>query len=59
MKYLKGNKQRYFSLSIIVLYSTMFKIYTIHNNYKYHKFSFEYQEYKTSPPFFIFYKKLK
>ena len=53
MKYLKGNKQRYFSLSIIVLYSTMFKIYNIHNNYKYHKFSFEYQEYKTSPPYFI------
>ncbi len=51
MKYPKGTHQRYFSLVIIAIYSTMFKLSTIESNHQYHNHTFEYQEYKTSPPY--------
>ncbi len=55
MKHLRGYKRRYFSLAIIAMYSTLFKLCAIDTNYQYHKHTFEYQEYKTSPPYFYAY----
>jgi len=51
MKHLRGYRRRYFSLAIIAMYSTLFKLSTIDANHQYHKHAFEYQEYKTSPPY--------
>jgi len=51
MKHLRGYRRRYFSLAIIAMYSTLFKLSTIDANHQYHKDAFEYQEYKTSPPY--------
>jgi hypothetical protein len=51
MKHLKGYRQRYFSLAIIAMYSTLFKLSTIDTNYKYHKYAFKTPEHKTSPPY--------
>jgi len=51
MKYLNGYKRRYFSLVVIAMYSTFFKLSIIDTNHQYHKHAFEYQEYKTSPPY--------
>jgi len=53
MKHLKGYRKKYFSLRIITIYSSLLKLTTIDCNHKYHLYAFEYQEYKTSPPFFI------
>jgi len=50
MKYLKGHKKQYFSLSAIAMYSTLSKLCWIDSNYKYHRKAFAHQEYKTSPP---------
>lgn len=55
MKHLNGYRRRYFSLAIIAMYSTLFKLSTIDTNYQYHKHTFEYQEYKTSPPYLYAY----
>ncbi len=55
MKHLKGYKQRYFSLAIIAMYSTLFKLCTIDANYKYHKYAFKTPEHKTSPPYLYAY----
>jgi len=54
MKHLKGYGKRYFSLAIIAMYSTLYKLCTIDANQQYHLKAFEYQEYKTSPPFHTF-----
>ena len=51
MKHLKGYGKRYFSLAIIAMYSTLYKLSTVDSNFKYHIKSFAYQEYKTSPPY--------
>jgi len=53
MKYLKGYSRRYFSLATIAMYSTLHKLCWIDSNHQYHKLAFEYQEYKTSPPYFF------
>ncbi len=53
MKHLNGYKKRYFSLAVIAMYSTLFKLSTIEINHHYHKYAFEYQEYKTSPPYVL------
>ncbi|MEA3513388.1 MAG: hypothetical protein U9R37_07275 [Campylobacterota bacterium] len=50
MKHLKGYGKRYFSLAIIAMYSTLYKLCTIDTNLQYHLKSWQYQEYKTSPP---------
>ncbi len=54
MKHLRGYGKRYFSLAIIAMYSTLYKLCTIDANQQYHLKAFEYQEYKTSPPFLNF-----
>ncbi|CAA6819075.1 MAG: Unknown protein [uncultured Sulfurovum sp.] len=55
MKHLRGYGRRYFTLAVIAMYSTLFKLCTIDANYQYHKHTFEYQEYKTSPPYLYAY----
>ncbi|MEJ2436929.1 MAG: hypothetical protein P8Y43_02265 [Sulfurovaceae bacterium] len=54
MKYLKGFRRRYFSLAIIALYSTLYKLCRLDSNYQYHRLAFKLQENKTSPPFLIY-----
>jgi len=49
-KYLKGNKKRYFSLKIIVLYSTLHKLIKFEIEFLSHKMAFNIEERKTSPP---------
>ncbi len=58
MKHLRGYRRRYFSLAVIAMYSTLFKLCTIDSNHQYHKHAFEYQEYKTSPPYLYAYNLL-
>ena len=58
MKHLRGYRRRYFSLAIIAMYSTLFKLSAIDTNYQYHKHTFECQEYKTSPPYLYAYHQL-
>ncbi len=53
MKHLRGYGKRYFSLAVIAMYSTIFKLSALDTNYQYHTKAFEYQEYKTSPPFLL------
>ncbi len=55
MKHLKGYKQRYFSLAIIAMYSTLFKLCTIDANYQYYRYAFERPEYKISSPYLYTY----
>ena len=54
MKHLKGFGRRYFSLAIIAMYSTVYKLSSIDVKFKYHVQAFEYEENKTSPPIMIF-----
>ncbi len=54
MKHLRGYLKRYFSLAIIAMYSTVHKLCTIDSKFQYHLKAFEYQEYKTSPPYLNF-----
>jgi hypothetical protein len=54
MKYLKGYGKRYFSLSIIAMYSTIDKLSTVDSNYQYHIKAFEYQQPTRAPPICIF-----
>jgi hypothetical protein len=56
MKHLKGYNKQYFSLAMIAMYSTLYKLCTIDANHQYHTKTFEYQEYKTSPPMLNFNK---
>ena len=51
MKHLKGYKKRYFSLAIIAVYSTLYKLCKIDAKYLYHKKAFEYIDYNKDPPF--------
>ncbi len=50
MKHLKGYKKRYFSLAIIAMYSTLFKLNGRDASYIYHKLSHKDPTKKTSPP---------
>ena len=50
MKHLNGFGKRYFSLAIIAMYSTLFKLSTLDNNYKYHLKAFEYLPCSQAPP---------
>jgi len=50
MKHLRGYKRQYFSLAVIAMYSTLYKLCTIDSNLKYYKYAFKTEEYKTSPP---------
>ena len=50
MKYLRGNRKRYFSLAIIAMYSTWHKLARFDSNYQYHKLAYDLPHHKTSPP---------
>ncbi|MEA3492618.1 MAG: hypothetical protein U9R27_12035 [Campylobacterota bacterium] len=50
MKHLRGYTKRYFSLAIIAIYSTLFKLCTVDSKHKYHIYAYKIEEYKTSPP---------
>jgi len=50
MKHLNGYKRRYYSLAVIAMYSTLFKLCAMDSNFVYHKYAYKVQEYKTSPP---------
>ncbi len=54
MKYLRGNKKRYFSLAIIAMYSTWQKLARLDSNYQYHMLAYRQPEHKTSPPTLLF-----
>ncbi len=58
-KYLRGHSKQYFSLATIAMYSTIHILSWIDSNYQYHKKAFEYQEYKTSPPYLFLQAKQK
>jgi len=53
-KYLRGYKKQYFKLSIIAMYSTLYKLCRVEANYQYHLKAFEYQEQNNSPPLTLF-----
>jgi len=53
MKHLNGYTKRYFKLAIIAMYSTLYKLTRLDINFQYHIKAFEYQEYKTSPPYML------
>ena len=50
MKHLKGYKKKYFSLAIIAMYSTLYKLSSKDTSYIYHKLSHKDPAKKTSPP---------
>ena len=52
MKHLKGYGKRYFSLAIIAMYSSLFKLSKNDSNFKYHKKSFEFTQQSQAPPAF-------
>ncbi len=51
MKHLRGFGKRYFSLSIIAMYSTLFKLCKVDNNFQYHIKAFEYTQQAQAPPY--------
>jgi hypothetical protein len=53
MRYLRGFTKRYFSLAIIAVYSTLYRLYKIDANYKYHKISHKEPPKSTSPPYLL------
>jgi hypothetical protein len=53
MRYLRGFTKRYFSLAIIAIYSTLYKLIMIDANYKYHKISYKEPPKGTSPPYLL------
>jgi len=50
MKYLNGFGKRYFSLAIIAMYSTLYKLCAVDNNFQYHLKAFEFLPLKKAPP---------
>ena len=50
MKHLNGFGKRYFSLAIIAMYSTLYKLCRADSSYMYHMKAFEYLPLKTAPP---------
>jgi len=56
MKHLNGFGKRYFSLAIIAVYSTLYKLCKVDSNYIYHIKAFKYLPLKTAPP--ILYNKI-
>jgi len=50
MKHLKGYTKRYFSLAIIAMYSTLFKLTRADSNFQYHLKAFEYIKPSRAPP---------
>jgi len=53
MKHLRGFKKLYFKLSIIAMYSTLYKLCSIDNNFQYHLKAFEYLQPAKAPPKYI------
>ena len=51
MKHLKGYGRRYFSLAIIAMYSTLYRLTRIDNNFQYHIKAFEYSPLSQAPPY--------
>ena len=49
-KYLKGFMKRYFKLSVIAMYSTLYKLGAVDANYIYHKLLHKDPTKNTSPP---------
>ena len=50
MKHLRGFNKRYFSLAIIAMYSTLFKLCRVDSNYIYHLKAFKYSQPSRDPP---------
>jgi len=50
MKHLKGYGKRYFSLAIIAMYSTLYKLCRVEINFRYHIKPFEFIQPSTAPP---------
>jgi len=50
MRHLRGYTKRYFSLAVIAMYSTLYKLCRIDINQQYHLYAYKREEYKTSPP---------
>jgi len=50
MKHLKGYGKKYFSLAIIAMYSTLFKLTKSDVNFQYHKSAWQFSDTLTSPP---------
>jgi len=50
MKHLKGYGKRYFSLAIIAMYSSLFKLSKADSSFQYHKKSFEFIQPSQAPP---------
>jgi hypothetical protein len=50
-KHLKGFGKRYFSLAVIAMYSTLFKLTRADNNFQYHIKAFEYAPLSHAPPY--------
>jgi hypothetical protein len=50
MKHLRGHTRRYFSLAVIAIYSTLYKLSRMDTNRRYHKLAWKFSQYKTSPP---------
>ena len=53
MKHLKGYGKRYFSLSIIAMYSSLYKLCKADSNFQYHIKAFEYLPQKQAPPIYM------
>ncbi len=50
MKHLKGYFKKYFSLAVIAMYSTLYKLCTSDNNFIYHKKAYKYNLPVRDPP---------
>jgi hypothetical protein len=50
-KHLKGFGKRYFSLAVIAMYSTLFKLTRADSNFQYHIKAFEYAPLSHAPPY--------
>ena len=51
MKHLKGYGKRYFTLAVIAMYSTLYKLSKVDSNFQYHKKAFEFIQPSTAPPY--------
>jgi len=50
MKHIRGHSRRYFTLSAIAMYSTLYKLTRADSNYQYHRLEHKSQVYNNSPP---------
>jgi hypothetical protein len=50
MKHLRGYTKRYFSLAIIAMYSTLYKLSRVDSNFVYHLKAYKYALASRAPP---------